>query len=762
MRARAKRARAQDQILADAPAQGWHARCSNASVHTAPTVPASDLPSVLPFVAGHRPEDIALLAKHSFLASVGPQDLGAFVELLDQVALPSGTVVFRQGDEGDQMFFVLQGEGRVSRNGADVARIGPGDHFGEIALLGQRTRSTTVETTTVMRFARLSRSRLLSLGARHPRTALHFMEALASAVAGTVTALNDDVGLLARQRSLPRRSMMRAVVGGRGVEIGTGTRVGTLLPHTAGGALVVAATIDRRAVSLDSALAADATIEPLTTASWEGRLVFRRSALLLVLEAARRAVPGATLTVGPRVGRRQLLHTQRALSFAELAAMQVELDSLAERGEPLREELWAIEEARGRLVEQGWLDAAALLASYRAETVSLLACGGTFAIAFGPVMPSAAELRHIRIDQAPGGLFVDFGPAIDGGGSSSSLSTTMIPPPPHEPPAPARQMARELGAWLQAMNVTSVGRFNESCVDGRVDELVRVSEGFHEKNIGRVADMVAERGLRVVAIAGPSSSGKTTFIRRLEVQLEVNGIVPVRLSLDDYYVDREKTPRDANGELDFESVDALDLPLLREQIARLVAGERVRVARFDFQAGKSLPAGGEQIVLAPANVLLVEGLHALNPAVLGDLLPREASLRVFVHPATALPLDRLSAVMPDDVRLLRRIVRDRHGRGYTARDTIARWPSVRRGEERWVLPFAGEADFVFDSSLVYELAVLRVFAERYLLEVPSDDPAFVTAHRLRQLIDRIVPIYPDHVPRTSILREFIGGGFDGP
>ena len=324
---------------------------------------------------------------------------------------------------------------------------------------------------------------------------------------------------------------------------------------------------------------------------------------------------------------------------------------------------------------------------------------------------------------------------------------------------PTRKMARELGSWLGAMGITSVGRFNESCVDGRVDELVRVSEGFHEKNIGRVADAIADRQLRVVAIAGPSSSGKTTFIRRLTVQLEVNGLVPLHLSLDDYYVDREKTPRDATGELDFETVEALDHPLLRSNIARLVAGERVRVARYDFPTGKSLREGGEELALGPENVLLVEGLHALNPAV-GGSLPKDTAFRVFVHPATALPLDRLSAVLPDDVRLLRRIVRDRHGRGYTARDTITRWPSVRRGEEKHVFPFAAAADFVFDSSLVYEIAVMRVFAERYLLEVPHDDPAFVTAHRLRQLIDRFVPIYSDHVPRTSILREFIGGGFD--
>jgi uridine kinase len=714
--------------------------------------------SVLPFAYGHRPEDIALLAKHSFLAHIGPQDLGAFVELLDQVAVPAGTVVFREGDDGEHMYFVLEGAAHVCRGAIEVARLGPGDQFGEVAIVGQRARTATVQADTVMRLARLSRSRFVSLGTQHPRAALHFMEALAGSVAATMNALRDDAGLLARQRSLPRRSIVNVTLGDTRMDVGTGTLAGTLLPRVEGEALVVAATIDRRAVSLETPLTADATLEPLTTASWEGRRIFRRSALLLVLEAARRRLPQSNLTVGPRIAWKQLVHTTPELSPEEILAIQRELEGLVERAEPMREELWAIEEARVRFLEQGWADTAALLASYRAETVSLLACGGTFALAFGPVLPTAAGLGHVKVEKASGGLLVTFGPALEAGGAISSM-TTMVPGMDSTTPMPARQMARELGGWLRTMRITSVGRFNESCVDGRVDELVRVSEGFHEKNIGRVADAIADRHLRVVAIAGPSSSGKTTFIRRLEVQLEVNGIVPVHLSLDDYYVDREKTPRDVTGELDFESVEALDLPLLRSNIARLVAGERVRLARYDFPTGKSLREGGAEIALGPENVLLVEGLHALNPAV-GGSLPKDTAFRVFVHPATALPLDRLSAVLPDDVRLLRRIVRDRRGRGYTARDTIARWPSVRRGEEKHVFPFAAAADFVFDTSLVYEIAVMRVFAERYLLEVPNDDPAFVTAHRLRQLIDRFVPIYPDHVPRTSILREFIGGGFD--
>jgi uridine kinase len=701
-----------------------------------------------PFAVGHRPEDIELLAKHSFLGGVGPRDLGAFVDILEQMALPKGVAVFREGEAGDGMYFILEGSVIVRRGGRPIARLGPGDHFGEVAILGRHTRTTTTETETVVRLACLSRARFLVLGARSPRPALHFVERLAASVASTLTAVSDGAGLLVAQRSLPRRSSVHAVIAGERVEVGTGTLVGTLLPRVVDGAHVVAATLDRRAVSLDTAIVADCTIDPLTTASVEGRLVFRRSAMLLVLEAVRRELPNAAVSAGQRVGRDQLLRAPEPLSIPPI---QAQLDALAASGLPLREELWMVEEARARLLEQGWDGGAALIASYRGETVPLVVCGGTYALSFGPVFPAIGAIAGVRLEPAPGGLLVRFGPALDGRSSPTA-------PPALPPGRDVDAMSKDREAWLGAMNVTSVGRFNDACVAGQIPELIRISEGFHEKNIVRVADAIAEKKARIVTIAGPSSSGKTTFIRRLKVQLEVDGIVPLHLSLDDYYVDREQTPRDEDGELDFEAVSALDLPLLRRQMSALLSGERVKLARFDFKSGKSLPDGGETQELAAGNVLLVEGLHGSNPALFD--MAGQTPFRIFVHPASPQPLDRLSAVVPEDVRLLRRIVRDRHRRGYTAQATIARWASVRRGEERDVLPYAADADFVFDTSLVYEVAVLRIYAERYLLEVPSSAPEFVTAHRLRQLLDRFVPITAEHVPPTSILREFIGGGFD--
>ena len=218
--------------------------------------------------------------------------------------------------------------------------------------------------------------------------------------------------------------------------------------------------------------------------------------------------------------------------------------------------------------------------------------------------------------------------------------------------------------------------------------------------------------------------------------------------------------KDEFGEYDFEALEAIDLPLLRDHVARLLAGETVATARYDFVRGKSI-RDATSIRLGPSDVLLLEGIHGLNPALIGTSVPAEALFRVFVHPATTLPLDRLSGISTADVRLVRRIVRDRHQRAYRAADTMARWPAVRRGETAHILPYQSNADVVFDTSLVYELGVLKVFAERYLLEVPAGHPTFSTAYRLRRMLDRFVTIYPDQVPPTSILREFIGGsGFE--
>lgn len=726
-------------------------------------------PSIAPFVAGQNPSDIEILARSSFLSGLGVQDLSRFLELLDQVALPRGTTIYREGDPSDCMYFILEGHASVHRGPHDLTHLGPGDHVGELALVSPHARTTTVHADTVVRLARLSRQRFGLLAQRHPLTALHFVSAVAASLGASLTALSDDVGQMLRQRSLPRRAAVRAVVGGARIEVGTGTLAGTLLPKEVGGAIVVAATLDKKAVSLEAPIVCDVAVEPVTTASFEGRRIYRRSVALLLIEAAREVLPGVQLTFGSRRGGAQLVRSNVTLGAEQAAAIEQQMRVLAGAALPIREELWGPEEVRLRMDEQGWHDVASLLPFYRVEAVPVLVCGKTVALGLGPAVPSTAQLTGFTVAAHQDGLILDFGRDLERAVPLDAKTQAMRVPvgilrprKPREGVDPL-QMVRELDAWLRGMNVTSVGAFDAACVSGQIAEIIRVSEGFHEKHVGRIADAVTRSGtIRVVAIAGPSSSGKTTFIRRLKVQLEVNGVVPVDLGLDDYYVDRERTPRDASGEYDFETVDAIDRQMLADHLQRLLRGERVRTARYDFVTGKSHPEGGAETALGERSILLVEGLHALNPELLGDAVPDPSIFRVFIHPATALPFDRVSAVLPEDIRLLRRIVRDRHKRAHGAAASIARWPSVRRGEEKHVLPWVSEADAVFDSSLVYEPAVLRVYAERYLLEVPSTHPSYVTAHRLRQFVDRFVPIDADHVPRTSLLREFIGGsGFDG-
>ena len=569
-----------------------------------------------------------------------------------------------------------------------------------------------------------------------------------------------------RERSLPRRTTVEVDVGGKKSLVPMGTAVSSVLPPTQDGALVVAALVDRKPVSLDAPLVADAVIEPLSTRSWEGREVVRRSAGLLVLEAAARVAPGVVIRLGPSLSSAQVVEVPPGQDLLRLAeALEKEVRAIATLDVAFVEEIWSVEEALTHFKTQGWDDAVAMLRTWRDPTVALVTCGDVYAVSLAPLLGRAGVLDDLVVRVHAGTVLLEFGRAI----------APYLPPGVREVGDPSlpgatstgaprsSEMVVEHKAWLRAMGVHSVGSFNQRCITGEVSELILAGEGFHEKRIGRIADAVAARGgdLRVICIAGPSSSGKTTFIKRLTVQLQINAFVPRAISIDDYYVDRDRTPRDSAGAWDFEALEAIDLPLLQAHVERLLAGEEVKTARFDFVKGESQPEAGPAFRVGPHEVLLLEGIHGLNPALLGAAARREQVFRIFIHPVVGLPLDRLSSVSTADVRLLRRIVRDRHGRNVSAADNILRWPAVRDGERRHIFPFLPQADVVFDSSLAYEVSVLKVYADRYLLEVPREHEGFTTAYRLRRLIDRFITIYPDHVPHTSIVREFIGGsGFE--
>lgn len=692
---------------------------------------------------------------------LGAADLAGLAAVLERVCFVDGDLIVRQGDQGRDLYIVAAGHVRLVRNELDLGMLSRGAHFGEISLVAERRRAATVRAVGDVVALRLTHDAWKKIVEATPGTAVGVLHRLADRLADQLVAMTDSVELLFDRPGVDRSAThtieLTVENGSRSLQVGAGTRLEELLPDV-DGPPVVAAMLGQRLVSLATPILAPGRITAITLASWDGREVWRQSASLLFLAAARRAAPASRFVLAHSVGAGRIVRGPN--DDDTRMGIEQEMRRLANAATPYTREEWTLEEARAHFAGSGDDEAVAALATARGPTVIVVGLAGRYAFAMGPLLPSTALLVDVKLSNHVDGFLLEHGATIRPwlAPLGDDVVAREIAHPRFVSP-----MAKDHQRWLRSMGVDSVGTFNASCVSGRVRELIRSAEGFHEKHIGRIADTIAARGdaVRVIAIAGPSSSGKTTFIKRLTVQLEVNGVRPVALSLDDYYVDRARCPRDENGDYDFEVIDALDTALLQRHLAALLAGESVATAHFDFKSGSSHPSGGPVVKLNPGEVLLIEGIHGLNPALVGNAVVATQLFRIFVQPALCLPVDALTSVMPSDLRFIRRIVRDRHGRGTNAADNILRWGSVRRGEGRHIFPHQHHADVMFDTSLAYEMSVLKVYGERYLLEVPADSPASATAFRLRSLLDRFVAIYPDHVPPTSILREFIGGsGFE--
>ncbi len=319
------------------------------------------------------------------------------------------------------------------------------------------------------------------------------------------------------------------------------------------------------------------------------------------------------------------------------------------------------------------------------------------------------------------------------------------------------EIFQEFLGWNKIMNLNNVGEFNIACRNNQSFNLIKVSEALHEKKVAYIADMISQRSgkARIVLVSGPSSSGKTTFSKRLSIQLMVCGLKPLSISLDNYFVNRNETPLDENGEWDFEHLNALDLALFNDHISKLIHGEEIEVPFFNFENGKRLYKG-DKMRLGEENILILEGIHALNPDLLPDI-PSESTFKVYVSPLTTISIDNHNWIPTTDTRLLRRIIRDYRFRNYSARETIARWPSVRRGEEKWIYPYQENADVMFNSALLFEFAVLKKHAEPILAEVPKYCDEYTETHRLIKFLNYFVPIPDREIPPTSLLREFLGG-----
>ena len=318
------------------------------------------------------------------------------------------------------------------------------------------------------------------------------------------------------------------------------------------------------------------------------------------------------------------------------------------------------------------------------------------------------------------------------------------------------EIFKEHHRWQSILGIRTVGDFNQAIDANHATDIINISEALQEKKIAKIAEEIASRkGVKLVLLAGPSSSGKTTSCKRLSIQLAVNGLKPLQISLDDYFVDREKTPKDDNGEYDFESIYALNLDLLNEQFNALFRGEEVELPKYDFPSGKSVKSG-KKLKMEPNNVLVVEGIHALNPELTAHI-PQEQIYRVYASALTTILLDNHNYIPTTDNRLLRRIIRDYKYRGVSAQETIHRWPSVRAGENKWIFPYQENADAMFNTAMLYELSVLKMQAEPLLQQVPENCEEHAEAYRLLKFLKYFKGIPYNNLPPTSLLREFLGG-----
>ncbi len=513
---------------------------------------------------------------------------------------------------------------------------------------------------------------------------------------------------------------------------------------------VLAALVNRRQVMLDFPLRGRVEVEPVLYGSRQAEHVYKRSVSLMLYEACLDIYPKARLVIGQSLG-----NSYHFLVRGEHPA----LEEMARRLEARMREIFhenrrfvratvTIEEVEDFFRERGCEDKLSLLATRRSSTVHTITCGRFVDIAHGPYAPRTGCLKTFAVVPFGEGLLLRF---------PRRANRDRLPPLRKRSLLYTTYM--ETLRWQELLGVRHVGELNRICLAGEVGDIIRVSEGLHEKKMAEIADAIAARrgAARLILVAGPSSSGKTTFIKRLAIQLRVNGIEPVGLSLDNYYVDREKTPLDEEGHYDFESIEALDLPLFHDQLARLLAGEEVLTPRYDFVSGTRKPQDKWiPMRLEDHQVLLIEGIHGLNDR-LTESVERSKKFKIFISALTQLAIDDHNRIFTADARLIRRIVRDRLFRGFTAERTLELWERVRRGEGRWIFPFQEEADVMFNSALVYEQAVLKVYAERFLLQVPRTSRAYTEAYRLLKFLSLFVPVFPDEVPQTSILREFIGG-----
>ena len=549
----------------------------------------------------------------------------------------------------------------------------------------------------------------------------------------------------------PRQQVQARFPDGRIFEAPPGTPLAEIVraANSSGAPPTVAALFNGKLRELTTPLTMDCEVVPVTLSSTDGTRIYRRSLVFLLAAAAAQVFPHAEVYVEHSATTAGAyfceVRGRGPFTQSELGQIENRMQEIVRADERFVKSKVPLDEAIERFRARGEHDKVRLLAHRRKDSLVLYSLGGYRDYFQGYMVPSAGYLQHFALHAFPPGFMLQFPHQSD--------------PAKLHPIAPYPKLFavfEEAGHWLDRLGIRNVGALNDAIVAGRLPEISLVAEAFHEARLARIAaDIAARHGrIKVVLIAGPSASGKTTFAKRLAVQLLANGLRPFPLGLDDYFLDRDRTPRDENGQLDYETLHALDVARFNEDLLALTAGQAVPLPHYNFLTGFS--EAGSVVTLGPDNIILVEGIHGLNPALVPSL-PPEWLYRVYVSALTQLNLDRHNRVSTADCRLIRRLVRDAATRGYTAADTLRRWESVTRGEKLNIFPFQENSDAIFNSALTHELAVLRPLAEPLLLQVRPDTPEYVEANRLLSFMQWFRPVPADVVPSNSILREFVGG-----
>lgn len=508
---------------------------------------------------------------------------------------------------------------------------------------------------------------------------------------------------------------------------------------------IILGIVNGRLRELNKKIKSDCELSFVTTADRDGRRTYRRSVVLLLQRAIYDVYGSMTqLHVMHSLGEGYYCQLEKSVTEHDIDRIVCSMYSFVEKDLPITKHSAKTQYAEQLFKEKGQHDKERLLHYRRSSRVNLYELDGVVDYFYGFMAPSTGMLKYFDIVPYESGFVLLFP-----GANSRSV----------EPLVTSNKLFHTLDdsrEWSKMLGIGTIGSLNDAIAAGRGQEIMLLQEALMEQKIGNLAAQIAsDDKKKFVMIAGPSSSGKTSFANRLSIQLIAKGRKPHPLSLDDYYVDREFCPKNPDGSFDFECLESIDIKLFNEDMNRLLKGEAVDMPSFNFKTGKR-EYRGRKLVLGPDDILVIEGIHGLNDR-LSQLIPSEHKFKIYISALTQLNIDEHNPLSTTDERLIRRIVRDARTRGTNAMETIAMWPSVRKGERENIFPFQEQADVMFNSALVYELAVLKVYAEPLLFGIERDCPEYLEAKRLLKLLDYFLPMPADGIPNNSLLREFVGG-----